>query len=189
MGLLNQEKPIFSPIILEDDRSEMYILFENAETLNKKLRLSKLSRQINEEAFSHGINLTQDALRSCEKTFRRSRVAVLGSGNAGTSSLLFAKMLEARGAKVSLFDPLLSKNDHSESELGLKNSLNEAAEGADCLVLFTGEERLKRQNLKKIRAVMRTPAAIVDLVGLYEPEEFEKEGFIYRGFGRGLEKK
>ncbi len=186
--LLDSKKPIRSPIILEDE-SEMYVLFENAESINAKLRLSKLSRQINEEAFSHGINLTQDALRSCEKTFRRSRVTVVGLVDEGPVVRLFVKMLEARGAKVSLYDPISTKTDFSESDLALKRSLNEAAEGADCLVLFVGQEYLKRVSLKKIRAVMRTPAAIVDLVGSDEPQEFEKEGFIYRGFGRGIERK
>jgi len=190
LRLLGSEEPILPPIISEEEsQNEAYILLENAENLNAKLRLSKLSRQINEEAFLHGISLTQDTLRSCGKTFRRSRVAVLGSAKAGKGADVFVRMLEARGAKVSFYDPLLAKTEPSETILGLKRSLNEAAEGADCLVLFVGQDQFKRLNLKKLRAVMRTPAAIVDLVGLDDPREVEKEGFIYRGFGRGIEKK
>jgi nucleotide sugar dehydrogenase len=190
LWILDSEKPAVPPIISEEEnQNETYTLLENAESLNAKLRLSKLSRQINEEAFLHGIGLTQETLRSCGKTFRRARVAVLGSARAGTPADVFARMLEARGAKVSLYDPLLAKSEPSEPISGLKRSLNEAAEGADCLVLFAGQDQIKRLNLKKLRAVMKTPAAIVDLVGLDEPKQIEKEGFIYRGFGRGTEKR
>jgi len=37
--------------------------------------------------------------------------------------------------------------------------------------------------------VVKAPAAIVDLVGIILPEDVEKEGFIYRGLGKGSEKK
>jgi hypothetical protein len=33
---------------------------------------------------------------------------------------------------------------------------------------------------------MKMPAAIVDLEGIVEPNKVEKEGFIYRGLGRGV---
>jgi hypothetical protein len=36
---------------------------------------------------------------------------------------------------------------------------------------------------------MKMPAAIVDLTGTIEPQKVEKEGFIYRGLGRGAVKK
>jgi UDPglucose 6-dehydrogenase len=77
----------------------------------------------------------------------------------------------------------------AETPTMLKRSLNEAIEGADCIIILTEQDQLKRLNLKNLRALMRTPAAIVDLVGMLEPQKVEKEGFIYRGLGRGIEKK
>jgi UDP-N-acetyl-D-mannosaminuronate dehydrogenase len=67
--------------------------------------------------------------------------------------------------------------------------LNEAVEGTDCIVILTEHDQFKRLNLKKLRAVMKMPAAIVDLTGTIEPQKVEKEGFIYRGLGRGAGKK
>jgi hypothetical protein len=32
---------------------------------------------------------------------------------------------------------------------------------------------------------MNSPAVLVDLIGVAEPEKVEAEGFIYRGIGRG----
>jgi UDP-N-acetyl-D-mannosaminuronate dehydrogenase len=97
--------------------------------------------------------------------------------------------LEAKGAKINLYDPLFSKNEAADLPRVPKRNVNEAAEGSDCIVLLTGHDQFKRLNLKNLRAMMRTPAAIVDLAGILEPQKVEKEGFIYRGLGRGTEKK
>jgi UDP-N-acetyl-D-mannosaminuronic acid dehydrogenase len=180
----------FAPTIAEEDnRNEAYLLLESAENLNTKLRLTALARQINENMVRHAVNLTQSTLRSCGKTLRRARVAVLGTTGPRTTADAFVKMLETKGAKVSLYDPLLSKNEPLDMTHVLKRSLNEAVEGTDCIVLLTGHDQFKRLNLKKLRAVMKMPAAIVDLTGTIEPQKVEKEGFIYRGLGRGAEKK
>jgi hypothetical protein len=41
----------------------------------------------------------------------------------------------------------------------------------------------------KLQAVMKMPAAIVDLTGVIEPQRVEGKGFTYRGIGRGVGKK
>jgi UDP-N-acetyl-D-mannosaminuronic acid dehydrogenase len=180
----------FVPTIGEKNRqSETYLLIESAENLNTKLRLPTLARQINENMVRHAASLTQDTLRSCGKTLRRARVAVLGVTGPNTSGSSFVKMLEAKGAKINLYDPTFAKSEMAETPTMLKRSLNEAIEGADCIIILTEQDQLKRLNLKNLRALMRTPAAIVDLVGMLEPQKVEKEGFIYRGLGRGIEKK
>jgi UDP-N-acetyl-D-mannosaminuronic acid dehydrogenase len=173
----------------EGNRNEAYLLFESAENLNAKLRLPALARKINEDVIRHAVNLTKDALRSCGKTLRRARVAVLGTAKPKTATTIFVKMLEKKGAKTSLYDPLLSKNEQANMARVLKRSLNEAVEGTDCIVILTEQDQFKRLNLKKLRAVMKMPAAIVDLTGIIEPEKVERKGFTYRGLGRGVEKK
>jgi UDP-N-acetyl-D-mannosaminuronic acid dehydrogenase len=180
----------FAPTIAEEDsRNEAYLLLESAENLDTKLRLTTLARQINENMVRHAVNLTQDTLRSCGKTLRRARVAVLGTTGPRTAADIFVKMLETKGAKVSIYDPMFSKNETSDMTRVLKRSLDEAVEGTDCIVILTGHDQFKRLNLKKLRAVMKMPAAIVDLTGTIEPPKVEKEGFTYRGLGRGAGKK
>jgi UDP-N-acetyl-D-mannosaminuronic acid dehydrogenase len=173
----------------EGNRNEAYLLFESAENLNAKLRLPALARKINEDVIRHAVNLTKDALRSCGKTLRRARVAVLGTAKPKTATTIFVKMLEKKGAKTSLYDPLLSKNERANMARIIKRSLNEAVEGTDCIVILTEQDHFKRLNLKKLRAVMKKPAAIIDLTGMIEPEKVERKGFTYRGLGRGVEKK
>jgi UDP-N-acetyl-D-mannosaminuronic acid dehydrogenase len=180
----------FAPTIAEeDDKNETYLLLESAENLNTKLRLTMLARQINENMVRHAVTIAQNTLRSCGKTLRRAKVAVLGATSPGTTANTFVKILETKGAKVSVYDPLLSKNETPDFTHVLKRSLEEAVEGTDCMVILTKHDQIKRLNLKKLRAVMKKPAAIIDLTGTMEPEKVEKEGFIYRGLGRGVRRK
>jgi UDP-N-acetyl-D-mannosaminuronic acid dehydrogenase len=176
-------------IAAEEGRDEAYLLLENAENLGAKLRLTALARQVNESVVKHVVSLVQGALRGCGKTLRRARVAVLGAVGPKTMAETLVKLLEAKGAKVSVYDPLFVKREVSDVARVFKRSLNEAVEGADCLVMLAEHEQVKRLSLKKLRAVMRMPAAIVDLAGKLEVQKVEKEGFIYRGLGRGVEKK
>ncbi len=180
----------------ENTRKETHLLLEDAENLNVKLRIPTIAREINEEIIKHTVNLTKSALRDCGKTLRRARIALLGI--AQTSNMKsptknaakeLAEMLDARGAKVSLHDPYLSENEIAEISYPLKKSLNEAVECADCIILLTEHDQFKRLNLKKLKVMMKMPAAIVDLEGMVEPDKVEEEGFIYRGLGRGVWKK
>jgi nucleotide sugar dehydrogenase len=180
----------FAPAVAEeDDKDEAYLLLESAENLNTKLRLTVLARQINENMARHAVNLAQDTLRSCGKTLRRASVALLSARTSRTTADTFVRMLETKGAKVSIYDPLLSKNETSDVTHALKRSLDEALEGTDCMVILTGHDQFKHLNLKKLRAVMKMPAAIIDLARIMEPQKVEKEGFIYRGLGRGVGRK
>ncbi len=189
LKLVDAREQSFLPTVQaeEDNRNEAYFLIESAENLNTKLRLHALVRRINEDMVRHAVNLTRDALRSCGKALRRARVAVLGA--AKPTTMMFVKMLEKKGAKTSLYDPLLPKNELSNMPRMFKRSLKEAVEGTDCIVILTEQNRFKRLNLKKLRAVMKMPAAIVDLTGMIEPQKVEGKGFTYRGLGRGVEKK
>jgi nucleotide sugar dehydrogenase len=191
LKLVDMHEASFSPIVEADEgsRSEAYLLLESAENLNAKLRLPALARKINEDMVRHAINLTKDTLRSCGKTLRRARVAVLGTAKPKTATTMFVKMLEKRGAKASLYDSLLSKNELPNMPRALKRSMKEAIEGADCIVIFTEQDQFKRLNFKRIQAVMKMPAAIVDLTGTVEPKKVERKGFTYRGLGRGVGKK
>ncbi len=180
--------PSFLPTIDdEENKNEAYLLLESAENLNVQLKLPKLSRQINEQMVKYAVNLTQDALRNCNKTLRRSRISLLGKVNPNTNAAVFLKLLLLKGAKVTLYNPV-SKSD--TPDLGVaKSSLNEAVEGVDCIVVLTGEEQFKRLNLRKLKALTKTPAVIMDLAGTLEPKAVEAEGFIYRGLGREKDNK
>jgi UDP-N-acetyl-D-mannosaminuronate dehydrogenase len=136
----------------------------------------------------HAVNLTKETLRDCGKTLRRAKVAVLGTAKTESATNIFVKMLEAKGAKVRLYDSLLSKNEIFDAH-AFSRTLSEAVEGTDCIVILTPHDQFKRLNLMKLQAVMKMPAAIVDLTGAMENQRVEGKGFTYRGLGKGVEKK
>jgi nucleotide sugar dehydrogenase len=174
-------------------RVEPYLLSENSEDLNFKLRVPLVAREANDLMIKHAVNLTKDALLNCGKTLRRAKISLLGisqipniKSSPKKSVKEIAKLLGAKGAKVGLYDPYFISDESSEIQYSLKKNLSEALEGADCILILTGHDQFKRLNLKKLKVVMKMPAAIVDFEGIVEPDEVEKKGFIFRGIGRGV---
>lgn len=184
-----QTLPSLAPTIDQEMRKEVYSLIENAENLNTKLRLATLARQLNEDMIRHAVNLAQNALRSCGRTLRRSKITILGATGLGTTGETLVKMLEKKGAKTVAYNPNAVASDNPNSLEKPKRNIAGAVEGSDCLVLLQGQEQLRNLNLKNLRTVMRSPSAIIDLVGTLDSEKTETEGFLYRGLGRGTGKK
>jgi UDP-N-acetyl-D-mannosaminuronic acid dehydrogenase len=187
LNLLEFNDPSFYPTIVdEESKHEAYLLMDSAENLNAKLRLPTLARQINEDMVKHAVNLTQNTLSRCGKPLRRAKVAVLGTANPLTATGTFVKTIQLKGAKANVYDPI-SKTGSQDWSI-VKTNLNEAVEGTDCIVVLTGQEQFRDLNLKKLKALMKTPSVIVDLIGIFEPEKVRAEGFIYCGLGRGTDK-
>jgi UDP-N-acetyl-D-mannosaminuronic acid dehydrogenase len=173
--------------------AEPYLLFEEAENSGSQLRLVMQSRKINEEMLKRTVQMTKEALKSCGKVFRRARITVLGiSERANTDEVFnysFSKNLVSsltrNGARVRVYDPLFSVKELVELGFQVEATLGKSIEGADCLLIAVGHERFKRLNLKRIRFLMKQPAALVDVGNVVDPERALKEGFVYRGLGRG----
>lgn len=175
---------------------ESYLLLDDAENLNLKFRILAIAKEIDEEIAKHAINLIKEALKNCGKPLRRARVSLLGISQMPNvqsypKKILekLTKILEAKGAKVSLYDPHFSSDALTEMQNRLKKNLTEALEGADCALILTEHEQFTHLNFKKLKVIMRMPAAIVDFVGAVESDKVEEEGLIFRGLGRGVWKK
>ena len=190
----SRESPNIAPAFTCDNPQEIpYFLLGDAENLSLRLRIATVAREANEEMTKHAFNLTKDALKSCGKTMRRARISLLGlsrTPNMRSPPKRIAKelaaTLEARGARVGLYDPYFLGNELTDMQRHFHKSLAEAVKGKDCILIMAEHEQLKRIDLKKLKIVMKMPAAIVDLVGIVEPDKVEKQGFIYRGLGRGV---
>jgi len=192
--LLKRELNTAFPAAYFDDTYsiEQTFFLEDSENLNIKTRILKAADDVNGAVVKHAANLIRDALKSCSKTMRRARIAVLGitrSRNAKTppknATAELIRILNSAGARPSVYDPYVTAEDVSELS-NLRKSLVDALEGADCAVILTGHDAFRRLNLKEMKVIMKMPAAVVDLEGVIEPFEVEKEGFIYRGLGRGV---
>jgi nucleotide sugar dehydrogenase len=170
-----------------------YLLIYEAESLDVKLKISVLARRVNDESVKRALDLTRDAFRVMEKTFKRSKVVVLGVSYKpnvkevkGSLVINLVKLLQNRGVKVNVFDPFYSPEELKSMGLPAERSLMKTLEQADCLIIAVGHDKFKRLSLRKIGVIMRKPPAIVDLAHVVDPRKAEKEGFIYRGLGRGV---
>jgi UDP-N-acetyl-D-mannosaminuronic acid dehydrogenase len=170
-----------------------YLLLEEAENLNTKLRLPLLARKINDEKPAHAIRLVREALKHCGRPLRRAKIAILGVSYRpnvkeprGSKTEELVKKLRAKGATVQVYDPFYSQKELTELGYPAQKTLAKTVEGTDCLIIAVGHDRFKRLNLRRIKHLMKKSSALVDLGHVTEPKTAEKEGFIYRGIGRGV---
>lgn len=170
-----------------------YLLSEEAENVNVKLRMLLLARKINDERTTHTIRLVRDALRQCGKPLRRARIAILGVSyrpnekeSKGSKTEELARMLRRKGAIIQVYDPFYSLKELTDMDYPGQKTLTKVVEGADCLVIAVGHDRFKRLNLRRIRLLMKKSPVLVDMGHVTAPAIVEKAGFIYRGIGRGV---
>lgn len=170
-----------------------YLLIDEGENLNVKLRMTLLSREINNGMVNHAVRLVKEALHVCGKTLRRTKVAVLGVSYRpnikeprGSLTKELVQLLTAKGVVVRVFDPYFSQKELAELGYPAEITLSKTIEGVDCIVVAVGHERFKKLNLRRARFLAKKPAAIVDLGHVINWERAEKEGFVYRGLGRGI---
>ncbi len=168
-------------------------LLEEAEATKAKLRVVKLSKKVNDEMLTHTVRLVKEALRSCGRTMRRARILVLGASShpnmkehRGSSSRKLVGMLKRRGASVQVYDPFFSPKELKQMRYPAERTLTKSVEGVDCLLITVRHDRFKRLNLRRIKFLARKPTAIVDMARVIDPSKAEKEGFVYRGIGKGI---
>lgn len=180
-------------IVNEYIMKDHYLLVEESETLNVKLPLLTLARKINDEMLGHTVRLVREALRVCGKNMRRAKVSIFGIScrpnvkvAEGSQAKRFINMLNKKDMVVRVYDPLFSYKELVKMGYSAERTLKKTVEKADCLVIAVGHDRFRRLNLGKIKFLVKKPAAIVDMGRVIDPVKAEKEGFVYRGVGRGV---
>lgn len=170
-----------------------YLLLDEAENVSARLNMLVLARKINDEMLEHTVQLVREALGKRQKPLRGAKVVLLGVSYRanikeprGTAINKLVKMLTSKGAIVRVFDPLYSYKELKEMGYPTGSTLAKTIEGTDCIVIAVGHNRFKRLNLKKLRLSMTKTAVVVDMGHVIEPEKAEREGFVYRGLGRGV---
>ncbi|MEM2914287.1 MAG: nucleotide sugar dehydrogenase [Candidatus Bathyarchaeia archaeon] len=170
-----------------------FLLVEEAENLRVKLHMTILARRINDETVKRASGLIKEALHTCGKTVKRSKVSILGVSyrpdvkeTKGSLVIELVKLLQEKGIEVNVFDPYYTCDELKSLGYPAERTFTKTIEGTDCLVIAVGHERFKRLSLGKIKVLMRKPPSIVDLAHVVNPVKVEREGFIYRGLGRGI---
>jgi UDPglucose 6-dehydrogenase len=120
------------------------------------------------------------------------RVAVLGlafkpntDDMRDAPSIPLVNALVERGAKVSAFDPVAREQaEKIFSGIEFASNAEEAAAGADALVIVTEWDEFRALDLEKI-AESLSGKVLVDLRNVYDRGDAEQAGLTYYGVGRG----
>ncbi len=146
-----------------------------------------LARKVNDLMPLHMVELIGNALEEKGLTFEKARLAVLGvayledsDDTRNTPAYRLISELESRGVKLIAHDPHVRQFPEAE----LTRDLDAALKGADCAVIVTKHRPYFKLDLKKVKALMKTPI-LIDGRNVLDKAKVEAAGFIYRGVGKG----
>jgi len=111
-------------------------------------------------------------------------------------TLQIAERMMAEGLRLKAFDPVIPAEGRSGARsaehewdvppaIGLCGSVEEAADGADALVVMTDKDEFRGLDLKALGERMNN-RLLVDAVSFYEPDDAAAAGFTYISIGKGF---
>jgi len=164
-------------------------LLRTAEEAGIRQRIVSTVVEVNESRKEAMANRVKDALGG---SIEGKRIGVLGltfkpntDDMRDAPSIPLINGLLAGGASVIAFDPV--GREQAEPLLpgiSFANSAEEAADGADAMVIVTEWDEFRALDLGEIASRMRGKM-MVDLRNIYDRADAEEAGLTYRGIGRG----
>lgn len=143
------------------------------------------SRELNMWMPTHMADLLEEALKEAGKGIQDAKIAILGvaflensDDTRNTPSKPLYEILMNKGAKPMMHDPYVR-----DYELPFTKDFKETINDADALVIVTKHKEYLNLDLQTLKNKMKTPV-IVDGRNVYQKEECEKIGFIYKGVGK-----
>ncbi len=180
-------------------------------------QITPLSIDINDTRALHAARLVRDALRNMGKIVAASKIALLGASyredvgdtRYSGSELIVRKLVEM-GADVLVHDPYIAhwwefekqdtypapghsrarffRNQERLNELRVQESLQEAIQGADALVLAVRHQDYQGLAPEEVVKMVGKPLAIVDCFGMLDDHVIRRYfelGCEVKGLGRG----
>lgn len=148
-----------------------------------------LARRINDFMPTHMFRLTVEALRRAGRPVKGAKIALLGwaflansDDIRNTPSEPYYEMLKKEGAIVTVHDPYVAEYPG----ITLVPFVEEALKDADAVVIFAGHHHYKTLDPRVIRNLSgKNHPVIIDGRNMVDPDAYIKNGFIYKGIGRG----
>ena len=158
-----------------------YFLIAEADDVDVDLPVITSAIRLNQAIPRHVVSLVADTLKRCGKGLKRARILILGASfkanvkdaNNSTAGAL-GGLLKKRGARVTVCDPLFKASELEALGFKASPSLDEALEGADCVVVSVGHDQFRQQKQKILsRFSKKGIFAVVDCSGsnIFSPED------------------
>jgi UDPglucose 6-dehydrogenase len=159
-----------------------------AEQLGYDFGLLKEVQKINGQQMDKFLKKISDTLW----VIKDKRIGVLGLAfKQNTDDVRMSPAIEVcrrllkEGAVLRVHDPkAMDKAKALLPELTYVEDMNEVANGCDALVVATEWEEFKQLDLEKSRKMMTHPI-MFDGRNLFDPQEMERLGWVYKSIGRG----
>lgn len=161
-----------------------YFIVEMAEEKGKPAELIKTARDVNEKMPYYVTQVIEKALQEAGKSLNGSTIGILGvayKGNVAdareTPAEPLIKLLSDEMASVFVHDPHV--NPDAIKNMGAIPVSLEKALKTDCVVLITDHKEyfdIKPEMIEKSILVCTRP--------ILDPEEFRKQGVVFKGVGR-----
>jgi UDP-N-acetyl-D-glucosamine dehydrogenase len=155
-----------------------YYLIEYAKGYGFDHEFLSLARAINNRMPEFTIEQLIEALNEAGISIKGAKVAVLGlsykanvADDRESPSYKLIKMLSTKGAKAVAYDPYLP--DKSDTE-----SLDEAIENADAVIVATNHREFMKLNVAKLKGKV-----FIDGKNAFDKKIFLEGDVIYRGIG------
>ena len=151
-----------------------------------KESLFTLARSINDFMPKHMAHLTVQGLTRAGKEVPGSRIALLGwafianSDDArNTPSETYKDLMQREGANVMIHDPFVE-------ESGINKDLPTVLKNSDAVAIFTGHSVYKSFDPVAMKNLtQKSIPVIIDGRNMIDADRFIKEGWVYKGIGRG----
>jgi UDP-N-acetyl-D-mannosaminuronic acid dehydrogenase len=148
-----------------------------------------LARRINDFMPMHMFRLTKDGLKRTGVPLKGAKVALLGwaflansDDTRNTPSEPFRDACIREGAEVIVHDPYVTEYPG----VAIVSFVEEAIESADAIVIFAGHRQYRTLDPKVLRKLsQKKHPVIIDGRNMIEPDAYIREGFVYKGIGRG----
>jgi UDPglucose 6-dehydrogenase len=158
-----------------------------SEQLGYDFRLLKEVQRINAEQMERFVKKISDTLW----VLKDKKIGVLGLAFKQNTddvrlspAIELCQRLQKEGAVLRVHDPRAMEKARSVlAGVTYVDDLNEVAEGCDALVVATEWPEFKQLDLERARKSLTHPI-LFDGRNLFDPEEMEKLGFIYKSVGR-----
>ncbi len=158
-----------------------------SEQLGCEFRLLKEVQRINADQMDRFFKKILDTLW----VLKEKRIGVLGLAFKQNTddvrmspAIEVCQRLQKEGAILRVHDPkAMDKAKALLPHATFVEDMNEVADGADALVVATEWPQFKKLDLERARRVMTHPI-MFDGRNLFDPEEMERLGFIYKSIGR-----
>jgi UDP-N-acetyl-D-mannosaminuronic acid dehydrogenase len=148
-----------------------------------------LAREINDFMPRHMFRLTVDGLARAGKRTEGARVAILGwaflqdtDDTRNTPSEPYRDLLAKAGAVVSVHDPYVDRY----RGVPISRDLREVISQADAIAILTSHRPYRALVPGELREWCgQDRPVIVDGRNVVDPDAYIREGFVYKGIGRG----